>query len=249
MLLCREKIRENSNIKNNIPLHVAIIPDGNRRWAESHGLWSYLGHRRGAQVLSELLDTIIDTQVRYISFWAASMNNLTKRSQAEINFLNNLFEAEFNMLHNNRKIHEAKIRINFIGEWETMLKEKTKDAIRTTIYKTQGYNRLILNFFIAYNGINEILDSIRQIAILIKSGTELTISYDLIKSFLWSKELPSVDLLIRTGGEPHISAGFMMWHLCDTQLYFIDKYWPDFNSSDFKKAIKEYQQRNRRFGK
>jgi len=117
------------------------------------------------------------------------------------------------------------------------------------INATEKYNKYLLNFFIAYDGISEMVIAIERIIKKMSHTPELIITPELIKANLFTHELPPVDLLIRTGGEPHLSAGFMMWDISDTQLYFSEKYWPEFTGHDLKEAIKSFSKRQRRRGK
>ena len=117
------------------------------------------------------------------------------------------------------------------------------------IKATEQYNKFSLNFFIAYDGISEMLSAIERITREVRHTPELVITPELVKANLFTHELPPVDLLIRTGGEPHLSAGFMMWDIADSQLYITEKYWPDFSGEDLKKAVDDFQKRQRRYGK
>ena len=114
---------------------------------------------------------------------------------------------------------------------------------------TKNHDRIFVNLFLAYNGTDEMLKAVRQIVKESRKNPKLKITPDLVKKNLFTKDLPPVDYLIRTGGEPHLSAGFMMWDLVYTQLYFTKTYFPDFGKKELRKAIREYQRRDRRFGK
>jgi len=122
--------------------------------------------------------------------------------------------------------------------------------VQEAIDATKDYSKLFLNIFLAYSGTDEMLEAIRSITEKAKDAkSKIQITPELLKQHLFTKDLPPVDLLIRTGGEPHLSAGFMMWDCADTQLYFTEKYWPDFTTSDFDSALADYATRGRRFGK
>lgn len=232
----------------NIPYHIAIIPDGNRRWANKRVLTPMIGHTRGAKTLENLFETVFDSGAQYLSFWAASMENLLKRPKEEVDFLDHFFKVKFDQLLVNKKIYRQKIKVNIFGRYGSVLSKETQESIKKVIEATEKHDNLFLNFLIAYNGTDEMIEAIKSISRYI-SDPLIKIDYDLVKSCLWTKNLPPVDLLIRTGGEPHLSAGFMMWLMSDAQLYFTDTLWPDFTPKEFKKAIAEYGKRIRRFGK
>ncbi len=233
----------------NVPRHVAIIPDGNRRWAKNHKLETWLGHKKGSENLRSLLDVAVDLGISYVSFWGSSKDNLTKRPSLEVKYLLKLFEEKFIDLAEDEKIHRNHIKINIYGSWREQFPESAKKSLDKAIDVTKNYNKHFLNFFLAYSGTGEILDAIKCITKKAKSDAPLEIDGNLLKSCLQTRELPIVDLMIRTGGEPHLSDGFMMWDTANAQLCFSDKLWPDFDDQDFKKAIKEYSKRERRFGK
>ena len=233
----------------NLPEHIAIIPDGNRRWAKKHKLDAWLGHKKGAESLDMLMDVIVELNIPYLSFWGSSKDNLIKRPKAEVKFLLNMFKENFLELSENRKIHDNKIKINIFGDWKEQFPKDVRLSLDAAIDSTKNYSNFFLNFFIAYSGTSEALDAIKCIARRARKDMSLKIDKDLLKSCLLTCDLPSVDLMIRTGGEPHLSDGFMMWDTADAQLYFSEKLWPDFDQNDLKDAIKDYSNRSRRFGK
>lgn len=237
------------NKEFNFPRHVAFIPDGNRRWAKKHKLDAWLGHKTGADNLRKLLEVAREFGVSHISFWGSSQDNLAKRPKEEVKFLLDLFKDKFLSLSRDKDIHEKRIKINIFGSWREQFPEEVKESMEKAIEATKNYNDYFLNFFLAYSGTGEIVDAMNAIAEKAKTDKSITISRDLVKSFLYTKDLPPVDLMIRTGGEPHLSDGFMMWEAANSQLYFSDKLWPDFGKEDFKDAIIDYSKRERRFGK
>lgn len=233
----------------NLPKHVAIIPDGNRRWAKKRGLLSFFGHRAGAKTSEKILNAALDLKIPYITFWGSSKDNIIKRSKEEVNFLFKIFENEFKKLVKNKRIHANKVKINVLGEWERYFPIEVKKAIKEAIEKTKNYNDYNLTFLLAYSGKDEMIEAIKKILKSEIRNPKLEIDGDLIKDNLWTKDLPLVDLIIRTGGDPHNSNGFMMWDTADSQLYFTDTLWPDFSPEEFKKAITAYSKIERRFGK
>ncbi len=235
--------------KNIYPKHIAIIPDGNRRWAKKHKLEAWLGHKRGAENFEKMLDVAVEFNVSHISFWGSSKDNLAKRPSNEVKFLLKLFKDKFVSLAKDKRVHRNNIRINVIGDWKKQFPADVKASIDQAIEATKDYDKYFLNFFLAYSGTSEILDAISCIAKRARKDGSLAIDKDLLKKCLLTRELPEVDLMVRTGGEPHLSDGFMMWEAANAQLYFSDKLWPDFDKGDFKDAIIDYSKRQRRFGK
>jgi len=226
----------------NIPNHIALIPDGNRRWAKKRGLSSLMGHKKGAEALEKIINEVISLKIPYFSFWGSSLDNITKRSEDEVNHLFNIFEEYFNKIAEEKNIHENKVRIEIIGKWADYFPEKTKIAMQKAIDNTRNYNNQTITFLMAYNGTDEMIDCFKNI------NGEVT--EQKIKENLWTKNLPGVDFVIRTGckDDPHNSAGFMMWDTVYSQLYFTNNFFPDFKEKEFKEAIEDYSKRERRKG-
>jgi tritrans,polycis-undecaprenyl-diphosphate synthase [geranylgeranyl-diphosphate specific] len=232
---------------NNVPNHVVIIPDGNRRWAKDRGLKPWDGHREGAENMERLTRKALDLGIRYFSFWGSSLENLAKRPLMERKALLDIYEQYTKKLIDAPDIHDNRVRLNFIGRWENQFPSGLKKIIREAIGRTRSYDKHFLNFFLAYSGDDEMVEAVKKIT---RSGIRPEkISAKTIKENLFTSELPPVDLLIRTGGDPHLSAGFMMWDIAESQLFFSEKYFPDFGSDDLEKAVREYQRRERRHGK
>jgi undecaprenyl diphosphate synthase len=231
-------------MKENIPTHIAIIPDGNRRWAKDQNISPIEGHRQGAEVMRVLMPHAADQGVQYVSIWGMSLDNFKKRDMKEVAGLLALFRSEFLNLATSEDIHTRKVRINVIGRWREKFPLPVKSAVQKAIDATAHYSNHYLNFFLAYDGIDEMKQAIYD---MIREGVE-TVTSETIKQHLFTKDLPPVDLIIRTGGEPHLSAGFMMWDVTDSQLWFTDKFWPSFTSADFDVALEEYASRKRRKG-
>lgn len=234
----------------NIPNHVAIIPDGNRRWARKKGLHPWIGHQAGVKAFEKILDKALELKIPYFTFWGGSWDNLTKRSKIEINFLFKVYAEQFKRAARDKKIHQNGVKINVFGRWKEILPKSTQGAIERAIEVTKDYNNYFLTFLLAYDGTDEMIDCIQKITKLThKKPIEVT--GKLIKENLWTKDLPPVDLVIRAGCEndPHISTGFMMWDTAYSQLYFTQTFFPAFTPEEFEKIIKDYVQRQRRFGK
>ncbi|NTV41502.1 MAG: di-trans,poly-cis-decaprenylcistransferase, partial [Candidatus Moranbacteria bacterium] len=227
--------------------HIAIGPDGNRRWAKERGLNPWQGHEAGAQNTEKLLKKALAMGVKCVSLWGSSVENLTKRPLLEKKELLRIYEEYFAKLIRSSDIHDNQVRINFIGKWEDQFPESLKRIMREGLEVTKNYSKHILNFFVAYSGDDEMLEAIRGIS---KDRLPAeSITKETVKKYLMTRDLPLVDYLIRTGGEPHLSAGFMMWDIANAQLFFSDKFYPDFDEKEFEIAILDYGSRGKRYGK
>jgi undecaprenyl diphosphate synthase len=230
-----------------IPGHVAIIPDGNRRWAKKRGLQPWVGHQVGAKKFEKILEKALKLEIPYLTFWGGSWDNLTKRPKIEIKFLFKVYGDWFKKIAGDERIRKHEVRIDFLGRWEEILPVETKKIIEKAKEATKNYNKHFLTFLIAYDGRDEMIDCIKKVAKFPKAK----INDKTIKENLWTKNLPPVDLVIRTGCEndPHMSAGFMMWDTSYSQLHFSKTLLPDFKPEEFEKIIRGFPGRERRFGK
>jgi len=233
----------------NIPLHVAVIPDGNRRWARKRGFQPWIGHREGVKSLEKILEKARELKIRYFTFWGGSWDNLTKRSKIEVNFLFKIFERQFKRILKDKKIHQNQVKVQVFGRWQEILPKSCQEAIKKAIDSTKNYNQYYLTFLLAYDGRDEMIDCLKKIVKLPKEK-EIKFSPEIIKQNLWTKDLPPVDLVIRAGckSDPHNSAGFMMWDTVYSQLYFTKTFFPAFESKEFEKIIENYSKRERRKG-
>ncbi|MDD3487187.1 MAG: polyprenyl diphosphate synthase [Candidatus Moranbacteria bacterium] len=236
-----------SQIKN-VPVHVAIIPDGNRRWAKKKGLQPWDGHEAGAKNFEKVLRALFDAGVKYVTFWGSSVDNLTKRPFREKKALLDIYRRYFLKLMDSDDIHKNEVKINALGRWEEQFPATLKKIVKDCLRKTKDYKKNFLNFLLAYNGDDDMLEAMNSILVKCKSGMK-RISAEMVKENLITRDLPPVDLLVRTGGEPHNSAGFMMWDVANAQLYFSETLWPDFDEKKIKEAILDYAKRGRRYGK
>lgn len=228
-------------------MHIAFIPDGNRRWAKKRNLPPWKGHKEGAKRLEEILRVALDLNISHFTFWGCSIDNLTKRDKKEINFLLQIFERYFKKLLKEKLISKEMVKINFFGRWEKYFPENLKKTIRELIENTKNYKKRFLTFLMAYDGRDEMLECIRKI---VKKRIK-KIDSKIILENLETGSLPQVDLVIRTGveGDPHNSAGFLMWQTAYSQFYFTKTLFPDFSEKEFKKAIQDFLKRQRRFGR
>lgn len=231
----------------NVPQHVVIIPDGNRRWAKSKGLAPWVGHEEGAKNLKVILKAARKLGVKYITFWGSSLDNLIKRPFLEKKALLDIYSRYFQEMLTSREITENKIKIRVLGRWQEQFPTPLIKIIKNCIENTKKYNRFNLTLLLAYNGDDEMLYAIKNI--LNKKINPKKLNATTLKNNLMSHEIPPVDLLLRTGGEPHLSNGLLMWDTRNAQLYFTPTLWPDFSSVEFRKAIREYGRTERRLGK
>ena len=233
-------------INGNIPKHVAIIMDGNGRWATKRHLPRSAGHRAGVESLREIINTSIEIGVGYLTVYSLSSENW-KRPESEIKFLMKLFLATIK--NELRLLMEHGVRLRLIGDRKSLPPEVV-EAYEEAEKKTSENTKLNFNIALNYGSRQEILDAFKILGEKIKSS-ELNIEDICIKDLsdnLYTKDIPDPDFLIRTSGEHRIS-NFLLWQISYSELYFTKVLWPDFKQKHFLKAIEEYQKRNRRFGK
>jgi undecaprenyl diphosphate synthase len=233
----------------NIPKHIAVIPDGNRRWARKRGFQPWIGHKAGVEALEKILDKALEMKIPHFTFWGGSFDNLTKRPKIETEFLFKLYTEHFRRIARDRRIHQNQIKINVFGRWKEILPRKAQEAVEKAIETTKNYKDYFLTFLLAYNGPDEMIACIQKISNLAQNK-RVIITEKLVRENLWTGNLPPVDLVIRTGCEkdPHMSAGFMMWSTAYSQLYFTETFFPDFTPGEFEEIIEDYLKRERRLG-
>ncbi|ADT83662.1 polyprenyl diphosphate synthase [Thermococcus barophilus] len=239
-----EKVKANGRI----PKHVAIIMDGNRRWARKLEKPPWYGHLFGSKKLEEILEWCRELNIKTLTVYAFSTENF-KRSPEEVNALMNLFEQKFKELVHDERVHKYGIRVNVIGRRE-LLPENVRKAAEEAERATRKYSNYILNIALAYGGRSEIVDAIKRIVADIEDGniTKKDIDEELLKKYLYIPNMPDPDIVIRTGGEIRIS-NFLLYQIAYSELFFVDVYFPEFRKIDFLRIIREYQKRERRFGK
>ncbi len=235
-----------------LPHHIGLILDGNRRFAREMGFLDVVeGHRRGADKVEEVLNWCEDLGIRMVTIWILSTENLS-RPPDELSALLGLIERKLREAAVDPKIHRKRLRIRAIGRLE-MLPASMQEAIRVAEEATRDYDSFFLNVAVGYGGRQEIADAVgslmRERA---AQGQDLAaladeVSPDLIGKYLYTYELPDPDLIIRTSGELRLS-GFLLWQSAYSEYYFCDAYWPSFRRIDFLRAIRSYQQRERRYG-
>ncbi|MEI6650333.1 MAG: polyprenyl diphosphate synthase [Candidatus Moraniibacteriota bacterium] len=230
-----------------IPNHVAIIPDGNRRWARARGLEPWQGHEAGSENAEALIREARKIGIRELSFWGSSLDNLKKRPLAEKQALLRIYGTYFRKLLESREVFEDEVRIRFIGRWREQFPSSLTNLLTEIEKKTAHHSRHFLNFFLAYSGVDDMLQAFKNVASRGLSAD--SIDESTVKESLMTAELSPVDLLIRTGDGFHNSSGFLMWEVADSQLSFSEKLFPDFDPATFREAVEEFSDRERRFGK
>ncbi|MBM3253068.1 MAG: isoprenyl transferase [Candidatus Omnitrophica bacterium] len=231
--------------KNNIPKHIAIIMDGNGRWAKKQGLPRIRGHRAGIERVKEIVKACIGLNIRILTLYAFSVENW-KRPRIEINMLMRLLEEFLRKETDNLIKNDIRLRIiGRINELPERISQKLKEIELTT----QDNKTLMLNLALNYGGRFEIVDAVKTIIdeVLKNKLKPEEIDEGVFEGYLYTSGIPDPDLLIRTSGEIRIS-NFLLWQISYSEIYITKKYWPDFKKRDLEKAIYEYQKRERRFG-
>lgn len=231
--------------ENNLPTHIAIIMDGNRRWAKNKKLDTRLGHKKGAETLENIVRYCNKIGIKYLTVYAFSTENW-KRSKEEVGALMMLLQ---NYLDDFAKRADTEnIKINMIGERENLSKGLLK-SIDNAIERTKNITGIQFNIAFNYGGRNEIVTAVKKIANDVKNDKLQIddITEELVSKYLYTNDIPDPDLLIRTSGELRTS-NFLPWQLVYSEFYFTDKLWPDFEPDDLDNAIEEYNRRTRKFG-
>ena len=234
-----------SQLKN-IPNHIAVIMDGNGRWAKKKGKERIQGHKKGILSVRKLVEEASKINISYLTLFAFSTENW-KRPKNEVSTLMDLIVLSLDT--ELKTIIDNKIKLNAIGDINSLPKE-VKKKLKETIEKTKNNRKLTLTIAINYGGKEEITNAVNTIINKVKKNIilEEKVDEELINTHLYSNNLPDVDLLIRTSGEKRIS-NFLLWKISYAELYFTNILWPEFSKNDFNKAINNYQKRERRFGK
>ena len=229
-----------------LPNHVAIIMDGNGRWAKKIGRKRAFGHENGTKSVRECIDQSIKLGIKNLTLYVFSTENWN-RPKYEVKALMDLLvysleKERINLIDNG-------IKLNVIGDIEA-LNDKPKSKLKSIISETKNNKKLNLNLAISYGSKQEIVNAIREVSNKVKNNiiSSKNIDENIINEHLYTRNLPNVDLLIRTGGEKRVS-NFLLWQIAYAEMYFTDLLWPDFKREDFMKALDDYQKRERRFGK
>ena len=231
------------------PEHIAIILDGNRRWASAQELNPWLGHKQGAETVENLLEWCEMLGVKFVTLYTFSMENF-KRPAAEVEEIMRIAQKKFLKLLTDERIHRSKVHVKVIGR-VNLLPEKLQQLIADVEKATADYDKQFLNFAFAYAGRAEIVDAAKTIAEKVKNGELNVEDVDerTFEKYLYTSHMPNQepDMIIRTSGEERLS-GFLLWQSAYSELYFLDVYWPDFRIIDLLRAIRTFQRRKRRYG-
>ncbi|WP_100399323.1 isoprenyl transferase [Bacillus sp. FJAT-44742] len=231
--------------KENLPAHIAIIMDGNGRWAKQKGLPRIAGHREGMKVINKVVREANHIGIKYLTLYAFSTENW-KRPKAEVDFLMRLPEK---FLHKELpSLKENNVRVTIMGTLDG-LPSYTIDAVKKAVEETKENNGLVLNLALNYGSRNEMIRMVKEACREVQEGKQSIedIDENYLSQFLLSNKLPDPDLLIRTSGEIRLS-NFMLWQVAYSEFWFTNVLWPDFSEEDLVEAIRVYQKRKRRYG-
>lgn len=231
-----------------LPKHISIIMDGNRRFAWSKSSVVGVGHSEGKEKLKEVMNWVLDLGVPYFTVYALSTENISERGDDELEVLYDLYVSGLREISEDSTIHERGVRVQVVGRLE-MLPQRVRDAISRAEEVTSEYSNFTFTVCLAYGGREEIVDAVKSVAIDHASGNLDVDSIDSseITSRMYASELPDPDLVIRTSGEERIS-NFLLWQIAYSELHFSDVFWPSFSKADLYEAIESYQYRRRRYG-
>ena len=230
-----------------VPRHLAIIMDGNRRFARSRGIEVRDGHARGRDTLEQLLNWCLELHIRILTVYALSTENL-RRSPEEVDGLMELFDRALRDIATDARVHDHRIRVRVIGNRE-LLPARVREAIGIAEEATKDYHDYRYNVALGYGGRDEIVDAIRQLAREVRDGSlrPEAIDSEMVSRHLYTADLPDPDLILRTSGEERIS-NFLLWQSAYSELYFSDVLWPGLTRLEFLRAIRTFQLRRRRYG-
>lgn len=238
--------------RGHTPKHLGLILDGNRRFARELGLEGHQGHEFGVQKAYEVLEWCLELKIPTVTIWVFSTDNF-KRSQTEVETLMQLFVSEAKRMAQDPRIHANKVRVKVIGRHDRF-PPKVLEALEELEKATEHHNGMLLNIAMGYGGREEIVDAVKSLLLEAaqtgKPPEELAAELDMvhISERLYTAGVPDPDFIIRTSGEIRLS-GFLLWQAAYSEYYFFDAFWPAFRKVDFLRAVRDYQKRERRFGK
>ena len=232
--------------KYKLPRHIAIIMDGNGRWAKQKGLLRAIGHENGTKAVREVVEACAEINVPFLTLYAFSTENWN-RPKLEVELLMKLLVSS--LKKEIKTLQDNDIKLNAIGNLEALPKKVHKELL-DVIENTKGNSRMTLTLALSYGSREEIIKTVKEISLKVKNNliSRDAIDESVINNHLYTRNLPDVDLLIRTSGEQRIS-NFLLWQLAYAELYFTDTLWPDFTKTHLFEALLNYQNRERRFGK
>ena len=235
-------------ITEEMPRHVSIIMDGNRRFAWNNSSKTAVGHSEGKEKLKEVMDWVLDLGVPYFTVYALSTENISERDSEELEILYDLYVSGLDEISVDPRIHDRGVKVQVVGRLD-MLPQRVKKSIENAESVTSQYTDFTFTVCLAYGGREEIVDAVKSVAADHASG-DLdidSINSSEITKRMYAAELPDPDLVIRTSGEERIS-NFLLWQIAYSELHFTDVFWPSFSKSDLYEAIESYQYRRRRYG-
>lgn len=219
--------------------HIAVIMDGNRRWAKERGLPSAMGHKKGVDSLKKVVRAADKFGIKYLTMYAFSTENWNRKKE-EVDFLMNLLAVT--MKNETKELNENNVKISFIGNL-TVLNKNLRDVLNNAGKITENNTGVNLQIAVNYGARDEIIHAVNEI---LQSGIK-EVNEDIFEKFLYTKNLPNPDLLIRTGGELRVS-NYLLWQIAYSEIYVTKKYWPEFDEDAFIDAIKSFKERQRRYG-
>lgn len=240
-------------MSDSILRHLAIIPDGNRRWAKSHGITAEVAmYRRGSEKITEVVEAALDLGITYVSLWASSYSNLTNRPKALVAAIDKIFEKKFLELSEHPRVFEEGIKIDVVGEWRDLMRPATIAAAEKAMAVTTTHSKRFLTILIGYDGHRERGTAVQSLlAVPPKIPQDVQAAEHLLRGHAWTGHLPDVDLVVRTGAaeDPHNSAAFLSFLTGESQYAFPSVLWPDFDRTALKAICDDFVRRERRFGK
>jgi undecaprenyl diphosphate synthase len=234
-----------NDLMSEMPKHIAIIMDGNGRWANKRSLTRLKGHEQGAKSVRETIKGCLEMGIPYLTLFAFSSENW-KRPEEEVNHLMGLFRYFFK--RELKSLSDSGVSVRFIGDISRLPKD-VQDLSQQILTETSGNSKLVLTIALSYGGRTEIINAAHKMATKIAAGalTAEDISEENFGNFLETAETPDPDMIIRTSGEKRLS-NFLLWQAAYSELFFLDVLWPDFKRSDLENSVKEFQSRCRRYG-
>jgi short-chain Z-isoprenyl diphosphate synthase len=235
-----------------VPAHIGLILDGNRRFARHNGFVARMGHEFGAEKLRRVLEWCLELKVRHVTLYVFSTENF-RRPTDEVNYLLDLFVRESAALLEEPRIKSERVRVRVIGQRER-LPERVSDAVETLEVSTADHDGMLLTIALAYGGREEIADAVKDmLKEALAEGRSIEsllseVSADALERHLYTTGVPDPDFIIRTSGEQRLS-GFLLWQSAYSEFHFVDALWPMFRRIDFLRAVRDYQRRERRYGR
>ncbi|MDN5865051.1 MAG: polyprenyl diphosphate synthase [Gammaproteobacteria bacterium] len=235
-----------------VPAHIGLILDGNRRFARGIGIAARLGHEYGAEKLRQVLEWCLELGVRHVTLYVFSTENFRRPSE-EVDFLLDLFVRESAELLEDPRIKADRVRVRIIGQRQR-LPERVNDAIEALELSTKGHDGMLLTIALAYGGREEIADAVKDLLREAQAGGKSVesliaeVNADALERHLYTTGVPDPDFIIRTSGEQRLS-GFLLWQSAYSEFHFVEALWPAFRHIDFLRAVRDYQRRERRYGR